>query len=39
VIVEPEEEKESDNVSRIADATLNIQNRLISARPAGKDEV
>ena len=40
VIVEPEEEKESgDSVSSIVDATLMIQNRLISERATGQDEV
>ena len=39
VIVKPEEEKESDNISTIVDATLTIQNRLISERATGQDEV
>ena len=39
VIVKPEEEKDSDYISTIVDATLTIQNRLISERATGQDEV
>ena len=38
VITEPEEEKE-DSVSTIVDATLTIQNRLISERATGQEEI